>query len=264
MLDISTENSITLLTLNRPDKHNAFGPELMQQITDALRRLAEDPTTRVVIITGAGKSFSAGADLDYMRSMIDYSHAENVEDAGRLAEMLDILHHFPRPVIAAVNGNAIAGATGLVAVSDIVIAASDARFAISEVKLGIAPAVISPYVIARIGTHHARRFFLTAEPFDAGQARAMNLVHEVVPPDALLTRARDLANQLLRNGPLAMEATKALMREVTPEISSDHIRRYTCELIARLRTSEEGQQGLNAFFSKQPPPWVPIEPEGDT
>lgn len=257
MLDIATADQITLLTLDRPEKHNAFGPELIRAITDALGRLADDPATRVVIITGAGRSFSAGADLNYMKSMVDFSHEENVSDAGHLADMLDALHNFPKPVIAAVNGNAIAGATGMVAASDIVIAASDARFAISEVRLGIAPAVISPYLIARIGLHHARRFFLTAEPFNAEQARTMNLVHEIVPPDALLTRARDIAAQMLRNGPLALQATKELIREVAPPVTGEAIRQYTCELIARLRASEEGQQGLAAFFSKEPPPWVP-------
>lgn len=257
MLDIDTADRITLLTLNRPDKHNAFGPELMDAVTGALDRLAGEPETRVVIITGAGPSFSAGADLNYMKAMVDFSHEENVLDAGRLADMLETLHRFPKPVIAAINGNAIAGATGMVAASDIVVAASDARFAISEVRLGIAPAVISPYLIARIGVHHARRFFLTAEPFTAEQAQAMDLVHEIVPPDALLTRARDIATQLLHNGPLALQATKELIREVSPPVSSDAVRQYTCELIARLRASEEGQQGLAAFFSKAPPPWVP-------
>lgn len=257
MLEITTDNKITLLTLNRPEKHNAFGPELMRSITAALRQLADDPRTRVVIITGAGRSFSAGADLGYMKSMVDFSHDENVADAGHLADMLETLQCFPKPVIAAVNGNAIAGATGLVAVSDIVVAASDARFAITEVRLGIAPAVISPYLIARIGIHQARRYFLTAEMFGAEQAQRMDLVHEIVPPDALLTRARDIATGILHNGPLALEATKALIREVAPPVTSEATRRYTCELIARLRTSEEGQRGLSAFFSRQPPPWVP-------
>lgn len=257
MLDITTTDQITLLTLDRPDKHNAFGPELIQAITDALGRLADDPGTRVVIITGAGRSFSAGADLNYMKSMVDFSYEENVSDAGHLADMLDTLHCFPKPVIAAVNGNAIAGAMGMVAASDFVVAASDARFAVSEVRLGIAPAVIGPYLVARIGVHNARRFFLTAEPFNAEQAQAMDLVHEIVPPDALLTRARDIAAQMLNNGPLALEATKELILEVAPPVTNDATRQYTCELIARLRASEEGQQGLAAFFSKEPPPWVP-------
>lgn len=257
MLDITTTDQITVLTLNRPEKHNAFGPELIQTITEALRGLAGDAGTRVVIITGAGRSFSAGADLNYMKSMAGFSHEENVSDAGHLADMLETLQQFPKPVIAAVNGNAMAGATGIVAASDIVVAASDARFAITEVRLGIAPAVISPHLIARIGTHNARRLFLTAEPFDAEQAKAMDLVHEIVPPDALLTRARDIAARMLHNGPLALQATKALIREVSPPVSTEDVRRYTCELIARLRASEEGQQGLAAFFSKTPPPWVP-------
>ena len=261
MLDIKKENAVALMTLNRPEKHNAFGPDLMQAIINALRELSEDDAIRVIIITGRGRSFSAGADLDYMQSMIDYRHEENVADARHLADMLDAMYSFPKPIVAAVNGNAMAGATGLIATSDIVIAASDARFAIPEVKLGLAPAVISPYVIARIGVHHARRFFLTAETFDAAQALSMNLVHEIVPPDALMTRARDLAGLLLGNGPLALQATRALIREVTPAPSSDRIREYTCELIARLRSSEEAQSGIHAFFSRQPPPWTVDDPE---
>lgn len=258
MLDVTTDTlGITTLRLNRPEKHNAFGPGLMQQIIDALQTLVSENQTRVLIITGAGKSFSAGADLNYMKSMVDYSHEENVADANRLATMLQRINEFPHPVISAVNGNAIAGATGIIATSDIVIAASDARFAISEVRLGIAPAVISPYVVSRLGAHNARRYFLTAEVFDASAAQAAGLVHEIVPPERLLEEARRFAQLLLNNGPEALAATKALIRRVAPAHIDPQVSEYTCELIARLRASDEGQQGLKSFFTKTPAPWVP-------
>lgn len=258
MLEVEKQSDgITLLRLNRPAKHNAFDPELMQGIIDTLQQLQQQGDTRVLLLTGAGRSFSAGADLNYMRDMVNFSHSDNVADAGRLATMLQLLDRFPAPVVAAVNGYAMAGATGLIAASDIVIAADDAQFAITEVKLGIAPAVISPFVIRRIGVHMARRYFLTAERFDAGQAQAMGLVHEVVPAAHLLIRAQQLATQLLRNGPQALRATKALIHEVQSQGNSLALTDYCCELIATLRCSEEGQQGLAAFFARQDPPWVP-------
>ncbi len=258
MIDLSTDTlGISRLYLNRPEKHNAFGPELMKQITEALTTLAAKNQTRVLIITGAGKSFSSGADLNYMKSMIDFSHRENVQDAGRLANMLKCINEFPCPVIAAVNGNAIAGATGIIAASDLVIAASDARFSISEVRFGIAPAVISPYVIARIGVHNARRFFLTAEVFDAQTARHAGLVHHIVEPEQLMAEAVVHARNFLNNGPRAMSATKALIRRIAPVHVDPAVTDHTCELIAQLRASDEGQQGLNAFFTRLPAPWIP-------
>lgn len=253
----TTAEGITTMALNRPEKHNAFNPPLIREITAYLEQLRDDGSTRVLIITGNGKSFSAGADLGYMKSMIEFSHAENVEDAYHLATMLQTLEQFPLPVIAAVNGHAIAGALGLVANSDIVIAAEDARFSVSEVRLGIAPAVISPYVVARMGSHHARRWFLGAERFGAGAAREAGLVHEIVPADQLRQSALEMARGLLENGPQAMQATKELLRQVAPISVDESMTGYTCALIARLRTSREGQQGLTAFFNRTPPPWHP-------
>ncbi len=257
LLEIETSaRGITTLRLNRPDKHNAFDPQLMQMIIDALLQLQNDPSCRVLIITGNGKSFSSGADLNYMKSMVNYSHEENVLDAHRLATMLQTLNHFPKPVIAAVNGNAFAGATGLIATSDIVIAASNARFCISEVRLGIAPAVISPYVVARIGIHHARRYFLTAEVFGAEAAQRAGLVHEIVEPDQLINSAQTFAGTFLSNGPNAISATKDLIHRIAPALVDSETTRYTCELIATLRSSKEGQQGLSAYFEKTAPPWA--------
>lgn len=251
------DDGISVLTLNRPEKHNAFDPALMQAIIDALHKLQHETDTRVLLLTGAGRSFSAGADLSYMKDMVNFSHEENVADAGRLALLLARLNEFPVPVIAAVNGYAMAGATGLIAASDIVVAADDARFAITEVKLGIAPAVISPYLIRRIGTHMARRYFLTAERFDAYTARDMGLVHEVVPAAELMPRARQFARSLLHNGPQALRATKTLIHTVVGSGVETTLSRYTCELIARLRCTEEAQLGLAAFFAREAPPWTP-------
>ncbi len=255
-LDVSTSDTgISILRLNRPQKHNAFDPDLMQQIIDALLTLQDAPATRALIITGQGRSFSSGADLNYMKSMVNYSHQENVADAGRLARMLQVLNDFPKPVVAAVNGNAFAGAIGLIACSDVVVAAADARFCISEVRLGIAPAVISPYVIARMGSHQARRFFLTAEVFGAAAAQQAGLVHEICEPDQLMEVAARFAAMFLNNAPGALSATKALIHRVAPALPDAQLTQYCCELIARLRAGEEGQRGLQAYFDKTPPPW---------
>ena len=246
---------ITEMWLNRPDKHNAFDAALIAAIDDTLTRLEGDTNTRVLILAGHGKSFCSGADLHYMKSMVNFSDAENIEDAGRLAAMLKRLHDFPKPIIAAVHGNVFAGATGLVACSDIVFASQNARFCISEVRLGLVPAVISPFVVARIGVHQARRFFLTAEVFDALTAKAAGLVHDVVNDDALMAHAHATALQLLNNAPGALSNTKSLLRQLVPVPAHHDVTEFTCRLIARVRAGEEAQQGLQAFFDKRPAPW---------
>jgi len=247
---------ITEMWLNRPDKHNAFNPELIARIHQTITRLAADADTRVLIIAGRGKSFCSGADLKYMKSMVNYSHAENVADAARLAAMLRALHDFPKPIIAAVHGNVFAGATGMICCSDLVVAAENTRFSISEVKLGLVPAVISPFVISRMGPHLARRYFLTAEVFDTEAAYAAHLMHESVAADALMRRARELAAQLLRNAPGAMADTKNLIRYLVPVPKDAAVTEYTCELIARVRAAEEALGGLQAFFDKADAPWI--------
>lgn len=247
---------ITVMWLNRPHKHNAFDPALIAAIHQTVQTLADDNDTRVLVIAGRGKSFCAGADLNYMKSMVNYSLDENIADAGKLAAMLQALHQFPKPMIAAVHGNVYAGATGLVACADIVFAADDARFCISEVRLGLVPAVISPYVMARMGPHFARRYFLSAEVFDARAAQTARLVHECVPPDTLMDSALAMAAQLLNNGPAAMAASKTLIRELIAVPDREVMTQYTCELIARVRSGDEAQAGLQAFFDKQPAPWV--------
>lgn len=251
---------ITEMWLNRPDKHNAFDPALIAAIHQTLNRLRDDASVRVLIIAGRGKSFCSGADLHYMKSMVNFSNEENINDAARLAAMLQALQQFPKPVIAAVHGNVFAGATGLVACSDIVIAADDARFCISEVKLGLVPAVISPFVMARMGVHQARRYFLTAEVFDAAAAQQAGLVHECVTPGALMAHAHAVASQLLRNAPVALSETKKLIRHLVPTPVAPAVTAHTCELIARIRASAEAQSGLQAFFDKRDAPWIAAEP----
>lgn len=253
---------IAVLWLNRPEKHNAFDPALIAAIHHNIDILSADTGTRVLILAGRGKSFCSGADLHYMKSMVNFSLEENVADAGRLAAMLQALHQFPKPVIAAVHGNVYAGATGVVACADIVMAADDARFCISEVKLGLVPAVISPYVMAKMGVHFARRYFLTAEVFDARAAQQAGLVHECVTPDTVMDKALLMARQLLNNAPAAMTATKTLIRELIAVPDRDMLTQYTCELIARVRASDEAQAGLQAFFDKQTAPWLADEPNG--
>lgn len=247
---------ITVLWLNRPEKHNAFDPALIAAIHQNVEFLRSDERTRVLILAGRGKSFCSGADLHYMKSMVNFSLDENVADAGRLAAMLQALHQFPKPIIAAVHGNVYAGATGMVACADIIFAADTARFCISEVKLGLVPAVISPYVMARMGVHFARRYFLTAEVFDAAAAQRAGLVHECVQPDTLMDSAVQMATQLLANAPGAISHTKTLIRELVPVPNREVMTHYTCELIARVRAGQEAQSGLQAFFEKQPAPWI--------
>ena len=248
---------ITIMWLNRPHVHNAFDPELIAAITTTVNRQARDANTRVLIIAGRGASFCSGADLNYMKSMANFSLDENVEDAAKLAAMLQALHSFPKPLISAVHGNVYAGALGLVACTDIVFAAENTRFCISEVRLGLVPAVISPYVIARIGPHYARRYFLTAEVFDAYAAKEARLVHECVPSDGLMDSAIAMAERLLQNGPQAMATTKTLMRELLGVADKSVMTQYTCEIISRVRTGAEAQAGLQAFFDKEPAPWIP-------
>ena len=256
-LEISRPHTgITVLWLNRPHKHNAMTQALIAELHETLTTLAKDDTTRVLILAGRGKSFCSGADLNYMKSMVDFSHEENVDDACRFAAMLQALNQFPKPVIAALHGNVFAGATGLAACSDIVIAAHDTRFCISEVRLGLVPAVISPYLIARIGVHQARRYCLSAEVFDAEAARQAGLVHRCVPADTLMNEVMDTAIQLLNNAPRALTTTKNLINYLVPVPRSREITDYTAALIARVRNGEEAQSGLQAFLDKQPAPWI--------
>lgn len=245
------------LTLNRPELHNAFGDRLIADLTKALKDAAEDDAVRAIVLTGAGETFSAGADINWMRSMAGASEVENRDDALCLAALLRTLNFHPRPTIARVNGSAFGGGLGLIACCDIAIAVEDAAFAFTEVRLGLVPAVISPYVIRRIGERHTRRFFLTGERFDANRAMRIGLLRELATVDTL----DDLVDQQLRwlaqGGPRAVSEAKALVLKIAGVDLAEQEEQdlYTAELIARLRVSEEGQEGLAAFLEKRRPAW---------
>lgn len=244
------------LTLNRPELHNAFDDLLIAELTAALRQLAANPAVRVVILAANGKSFSAGADLNWMRRMADYSDAENLADSRALAELMATLNHLSKPTIALVQGAAYGGGVGLVACCDIVIATPRASFCLSEVKLGLIPAVISPYVVAAIGERAARRYVLTAERFDAAEALRLGLVHEIVEEEALRGSAARFCTALLENSPAAISAAKELIFHVGRQPLGPELREETARRIAAIRASDQGREGLGAFLEKRKPSWI--------
>jgi len=251
------------VTLNRPDVHNAFDDKLIAELTQALERLEADHRVRVVVLTGAGKSFSAGADLNWMKRMARYSAAENRRDAEALAKLMRTLDRLAKPTIAHVQGAAIAGGCGLVACCDIALASERAIFAISEVRLGLIPAVISPYVVAAIGERNARRYFLTAESFDARSAEQMGLVHGVVGfnrrdtgSDPLQIAIDQLCDVLIANGPAAMAAAKTMIRDVARTPLDDALIAETARRIAEIRVGAEGREGIASFLEKRKPDWT--------
>ena len=247
-------HGVATLTLNRVEKHNAFDDAIIAELTAKLKQLDADGAVRVVVLTGAGKTFSAGGDLNWMRSMAKFSEKENVEDALKLAELMDVLDSLAKPTIAKVNGPAYGGGVGLVACCDIAICTEAAKFALTEVRLGLIPAVISPYVIAAIGERQSRRYFLTAEPIGAKMAYDMGLVHEVVTPDILDETVNMLAANLLKGGPKALLAAKRFIAEQSSDRKA--LKKNTAQLIAELRTSKEGQEGLTAFLEKRNADWI--------
>jgi methylglutaconyl-CoA hydratase len=251
----SYQDKIATITMRRPEVHNAFNAQLVQDLQAAFTGLIQDTRLHAVILTGDGPSFSAGADLSMMKEAATFSQEQNLSDALRLADLFDIINTFPCPVIARVNGTAMGGGVGLLAVCDIVIAAETARLAFSEVKLGIAPAVISPYVVRKIGETHARVLFVTGERFSAARAREIGLVHTVVKLEELDAAIEKIVKELLRSGPAALRACKQLALNVG-RMDHDTARRYTAEMIATLRVSLEGQEGLRSFLEKRDPNWV--------
>jgi methylglutaconyl-CoA hydratase len=250
---------VARLRLHRPALHNAFDAALIAALTAALDQLAGDDGVRVVVLEGAGASFSAGADLNWMRGMAAAGEAENREDALALARLMRVLDELPKPTIARVHGAAFGGGVGLVACCDIAVGAEGAKFGLTESRLGLLPAVISPYVIAAIGVRQARRYFTTAEIFDAMQAWRIGLLHEVVAADALDAAVDRQIALLLKAGPAASAQAKSLVREIAAQSDRDAIDAANADLIARLRVSAEGQEGLSAFLDKRPPAWAAKE-----
>ena len=250
-------DGVAILTMNRPEVHNAFDDALIADMTAALAELDADTSVRVVVLSANGKSFCAGADLHWMRRMAAYSEAENLRDALALATLMGTLHDLSKPTVARVHGPAYGGGVGLVAGCDIAVASDAAAFSLSEVKLGVVPAVISPYVIAAIGERMVRRYFLTGERFDAAQAYRIGLVHERVANEAALDDAIDrIVLILLAAGPVAQSEAKQLIAAVANRPIDDAMVRDTAERIARVRASAEGREGIAAFLDKRKPDWI--------
>lgn len=252
---LSIEDKIARITLNRPEIHNAFNEVMIAELMEIFRKLKLERKLRVAILTGAGKSFCAGADIHWMRKMKNYTYQQNVEDALALANLMHEMFSFPKPLLGRINGAAIGGGTGLVSVCDIAIAAEGAKFSFSEVKIGLVPACISPYVMNRVGFTKANQLFLTGERFDTHKALEVGLVDGVAPLEEIDSRVDALARQLLSSGPQALATAKRLLREI-PFMGPEEQKRYSAETLAQLRISEEGQEGLAAFLEKRKPRWA--------
>ncbi|WAM54148.1 enoyl-CoA hydratase/isomerase family protein [Vreelandella venusta] len=253
------EEGVARLTLNRPEVHNAFDDSLIAELNahlDELHALANAGDVRVVVLGSEGKSFSAGADLNWMKRMVDYSLEDNLADSRKLSALMFGLDTLPCPTVCRVQGAAFGGAVGLAACCDLVVASDKAKFCLSEVKIGLSPAVISPYVQRALGERQMRRYALTAEVMDAPTAMALGLVHQVVEHDALDSAIDAMLDTLLGGSPQAQRATKALLASVAQAPNSDATREHTCQVISKLRVSQEGQEGLASFFEKRRPAWT--------
>jgi methylglutaconyl-CoA hydratase len=255
-LEVERRNGVATLWMNRPELHNAFNETVIAELTRALRVFDDDAEVRVVVLAGRGKSFSAGADLNWMKRAAAYSLEENLRDARALADMLKTLAFLSKPTLARVHGPAIAGGMGLVSSCDIAIASSRAVFATSEVKFGIIPSAISPYVIAAVGERQARRYFLTAERIDASRALDLGLVHEVADADSFDAKVEEIIVALLTGGPKSQAAAKDLIRRVANGPITDQLIEDTAQRIARIRATPEAVEGIGAFLEKRQAAWV--------
>ncbi len=254
-LKLEINDAVARITMARAAKHNAFDDVLIAELSDVFAHVGSAEDVRVVVLEGEGKSFSAGADLGWMQRMADYSDVENLADARALAGMMRALNEMPKPTIARVQGAAFGGGVGLVAACDIAIASEAASFCLSEVRLGLIPAVISPYVVEAIGARAARRYFQTAERFDAVEAHRLGLVQEVVPPEQLDDRVAAMIATLLENGPAAMAAAKHLIQRVSAGAVDASMIEDTARRIADIRATGEGREGLSAFLEKREAAW---------
>ena len=248
------DGAVVTVTLARPDSHNALNAALIEELTRCFEEVSDDERVRAVVLAGEGRSFCAGADVGYMRETAAFSYEENLEDARRLAMMFWTIYECPKPVVAKVQGAAMGGGAGLAAVADVAVVDAEARFAFSEVRLGIAPATIAPFVVRKIGASHARSLFLTGERFDAERAREIGLTHEVVSSEELDAAVEEKVKELLRGGPVAQATVKALLRrlETAEPMEAPGL---TARVISELRSGEEGQEGLAAFLEKREPRW---------
>jgi methylglutaconyl-CoA hydratase len=255
-LEVSAQTGVATVTLNRPDVRNAFNDAMIAELTHVFRELGVDEKVRAIVLAAHGPAFCAGADLNWMQEMANYTHEENRADAARLADMLRTIYLCPKPVIARVQGDCYAGGTGLAAACDIAVAADDAQFCLSEVKLGLIPATIAPYVIKAIGEHAARRYFLTAERFSALEAHRIGFVHAIAPVDGLDGAIDTIVKALLAAGPGAVREAKRLVRDVGGMPLTEALIADTVQRIADIRASDEGREGVKSFLEKRKPSWL--------
>jgi methylglutaconyl-CoA hydratase len=256
-LELRFEASVATVTLNRPDVRNAFNDEVITELTAVFSELAERDEVRCIVLAANGTAFCAGADLNWMKRMAGYTRDENVADAAALAHMLRVIYRCPKPTIARIQGDVYAGGTGLVAACDIAVAVDSAYFCLSEVKLGLIPATISPYVIRAMGARAAHRYFLTAERFSAAEALRIGFVHEAVPASQLDAKVAELAQALVQAGPAAIKACKALVQDVADKDITQLLVDRTVQGIADIRASDEGREGIQSFLQKRKPAWLP-------
>ncbi len=255
-LQLEVEGAVATLTLDRPDVRNAFNDAVIAELTAAVSDLGAREDVRCVVLAARGAAFCAGADLNWMRRMADYTREENLADAGALATMLRTLYECPKPTIAKIQGDVYAGGVGLVAACDIAVAMDTAHFCLSEARLGLLPATISPYVIRAMGARAAHRYFLTAERFTAAEAHRIGLVHEVVSSGHLDDKVAELARHLTSAGPAAVRACKKLVQDVAGRAIDAELERMTVAAIADIRASDEGREGVQSFLHKRKPGWL--------
>ena len=255
-LNVADHAAVRTITLNRPEVRNAFNDEVIAELKAAFEQAAQADHVRCVVLAAEGPAFCAGADLNWMRRMADYTREDNLADAGQLAAMLQAIYTCPKPTMARVQGDVYAGGMGLVAACDMAVAVDSAQFCLSEVKLGLIPATIGPYVIRAMGARAAHRYFLTAERFGAAEAHRIGLVHEVVSVDALDAQVAEWTQALVNASPHAVRACKRLVQDVAEREINDALVRQTVEAIADIRASDEGREGVQAFLQKRKPNWL--------
>ena len=255
-LDINRTRHVARVFLNRPDVRNAFNAAVIGELTAAFLQLGTDSELRAIVLGGHGKAFCAGADLEWMRAMADFSWDENRSDAQALADMLWAIYRCPVPIVGRIHGDCYAGGVGLAAVCDVVVAAKDISFCLSEARLGLIPATIGPYVIRALGEQAARRYFITAERFDARTAKSLGLVHETVDAEAIDLKVDEIVAALVGNGPAALRACKRLVQDFAGKPIDDALRTDSVRRIAGVRASHEGKEGVQSFLNKRAPSWL--------
>ncbi len=254
LIEVLKDNDIATVALNRPEVHNAMNERLIKELTTCFKEIANDEKTKIIMLTGKGESFCAGADLNWMKSMVMYSKEENIRDSRLLVDMYDAIYNCPKPVIGKINGHAFGGGVGLIAVCDINIATVGSKFAFSEVKLGIIPSVISTYVVRRIGLSNMKRLFITGERFNSQYAKEIGLIDFVTEKDDFNSTVERYVDQLKSSSPKAIKEIKNLVNNYK-KMDIEKYKEFTVEKISELRVSEEGQEGMNAFLEKRRPKW---------